>query len=161
MTRMCRKPFAVAFLLALPALAGAASGSHSLAIGATIVSGGNCRFSDAGPTALNFGPIDPSSPAIATTSANIQYRCTGSAAMVTWAISSNDGLYETGPGAPRMRHAVDPTKFLPYTLNVPASATVPRNTNLNFTAVATISVADFQNAIAGSYADTVVLTIAP
>lgn len=161
MTPTRRLPLAVALLIALPVLAHAASGSHSLAIGATIVSGGNCRFNDAGPTALNFGAVDPSSLANATASANIQYRCTGSSAMVTWAISSNDGLYETGPGAPRMRHTVDPTRFLPYTLNVPASATVPRNTNLNFTAVATIAVADFQNAVAGSYADTVVLTIAP
>ena len=154
---------ALAMLLALHAPWIEAAGSHSLTIGATVLSAGNCRFDNAGPTALTFAPIDPSSLANATVSANIAYRCTGGGAApnLTWSISSNDGLYETGAGAPRMRHGVDPTRFLPYTLNVPASATVPKNTNLNFTVIATVLVADFQNAIAGTYTDTVVLTIAP
>jgi spore coat protein U-like protein len=154
---------ALATLLVLHAPWIEAAGSHTVTIGATVLSVGNCRFDTAGPTALTFAPIDPSSLANATVSANIGYRCTGGGALpnLTWSISSNDGQYETGAGAPRMRHLVDPTRFLPYSLNVPASATVPKNTNLNFTVVATIQVADFQNAIAGTYTDSVVLTIAP
>ncbi len=140
-----------------------AAGSHTLSIGATVVSAGNCRFDTPGPTALAFGGIDPSSVTAATVSANIPYRCNGGGAIpnITWAISSDDGLYETGAGANRMRHAVNLTQFLPYSLNTPASSTVPKNSNQVFTVIATIQPADFQNAIAGAYADTVVLTIAP
>lgn len=152
---------ALAFLLPLiPARA--ATPTQGLAIGAVIVSAGNCRFDTAGPTALSFGAIDPSSLANATATANIPYRCSGGPnPNLTWSISSNDGLYETGAGAPRMRHTVNLTQYLPYSLNVPASATVPKNSNQVFVVTGTILPADFANAIAGTYTDSVVLTMLP
>ena len=149
-----------ACMVAAPAFS---AGSAAITIGATIVAAGNCRFDTPGPTALDFGAIDPSSPADATVSASIPYRCSGGGAQpsASWTISSNDGQFETGPGANRMRHALNTSEFLRYSLNVPASATVPKNINQTFVVVATILVADFQNAIAGTYTDTVVLTMAP
>ena len=53
------------------------------------------------------------------------------------------------------------TDYLAYSLNIPASATVPRNVDTVFTLVGTIQPSAFANARAGAYADTVVLTIAP
>ena len=77
------------------------------------------------------------------------------------AVASDDGLYESGAGQPRMRHATVLTSFLPYTLNFPAAGTVPRNTVTNMSISATMTPADFDNARVGAYADTLVLSITP
>jgi hypothetical protein len=60
-----------------------------------------------------------------------------------------------------MRHAATLTQYLPYSLSLPANGTAPRNTNRTMTLTVTVTPAAFQTAIAGSYADTVVLTITP
>ena len=153
---------AILVALALPCSV-AASSSHVLSVGAIVVSAGNCRFNTAGPSALSFGAIDPSSSSNATASVNIDYRCTGGGAAptVVWGVGSNDGLYKTAANAPRMRHAVNPAAFLNYSLNTPMSGTSPKNVNQTLTVTGTVAAADFQNAPAGSYSDTVVLTIAP
>lgn len=146
---------------AAAALPAGAVGTHGISVAANVISGGNCRFNTAGPTALAFGALDPSIPGDKTATASIVYRCTAGTPTVTWAVTSDHGQHETGPGAPRMRHAVDLARFLKYTLSFPASGTSPRNTNLNLVVNGTIAEADLQAAAAGNYADTVVLTIAP
>ncbi len=138
-----------------------AAGTATLSIGATILSAGNCRFNTAGPTALAFGGIDPSAPTDVTGNAQILFRCNGSVGTAVYSVTSDDGLYETGPGASRMRHVTDTSSYLPYTLNTPIAGSVPRNTDTMLTVTGTIRVADFQNARAGNYTDTVVLSIAP
>ena len=143
------------------ATSAAASGSQAVNIAAVVLGNSNCRFTSASPSALDFGTIDPSSAANATASVTIGYRCNGGSAIVTWNIVANDGLHPAGPGAQRMRHATNLTQYLPYSLNLPTSGTVPRNTNQTMTLTGTVTPAAFQTAIAGSYADIVVLTIAP
>jgi spore coat protein U-like protein len=140
-----------------------ASTTHAIGVSAVVVSAGNCRFDTAGPTALSFGAIDQASSANQTASVGIGFRCTGGGASPTiaWSVTSDDGLYVSGPAAPRMRHAVNPGAYLRYSLNMPASGTSPKNSNQTLTVTGTITPADFQNAAAGAYADTVVLTIAP
>lgn len=150
-----------AAVLAGACLPVAAAGTHALAVGATVLSASNCRFADAGPTALSFGTIDPSSTSNKTVSTSIGFRCSGSAGTAVYSVTSDDGLYESGPGAARMRHATDTTQFLKYTVNLPQSGSVPKNTNQAITITGTVLVADFQNAIAGTFSDSVVLTIAP
>jgi len=158
-----KNPLARAALLVLALASGGsiAAGPTSVAVSAVILSNSNCRFATNGPTALAFGTIDPSSLTPATTSIGIGFRCGGSAANATYVITSDDGLYETGANNPRMRHATILTAYLPYTLNVPGSGTVPKNTNQVFTLTGTVPVASFAAALAGAYADSVVLTIAP
>ena len=137
-----------------------AAGSHTVTVGAVVLSTHNCKFIVPTST-LDFGNIDPSSTANVTATVNIQYRCNGGAPTAFWTVSSNDGLHATGIGAPRMRHAVTATEYLPYTLNAPVNGSAPRNTIQSFTLVGTITPAAFGTAIAGNYGDTVVLTIAP
>lgn len=158
-----RHSLARAALLALTLASGCslAAGPTSVAVSAVIQSNSNCRFSNGGPTGLAFGTIDPSSLTPVTATVGIGFRCGGSAANATYAITSDDGLYETGADNPRMRHATIPTAYLPYTLNVPGSGTVPKNTNQVFSLTGTVPVASFAAALAGAYADSVVLTIAP
>lgn len=150
------------FLCALAvAPAAHAAGTHAVAVGAVVLSKSTCRFDTAGPTALSFGTIDPSSATDKTATATIGFRCSGSAGTAVYNITSDDGLYETGPGAPRMRHATNLAQHLKYSVNLPQSGSVPKNTNQAITVTGTVAVADFQNAMAGTYADTVVLSIAP
>jgi spore coat protein U-like protein len=139
----------------------ASSATHTISVGATILSKNTCLFSNAGPTVLAFGAIDPSSSVNKTATTTTTFKCTGPSALATYSITSDDGLYKTGANAPRMRHAINLTQFLPYSINLPQSATVPKNTVQTLTIDGTVLVADFQNAIAGTYSDTVILTIAP
>lgn len=143
------------------ATSAAASGSQTVNISAVVLGNSNCRFTSASPSALDFGTIDPSSAVSASASVTIGYRCNGGSAIVTWNIVANNGLHPAGPGAQRMRHVTNLTQYLPYSLNLPTSGTVPRNTNQTMTLTGTVTSAAFQTAIAGSYADSVVLTIAP
>ena len=138
-----------------------ASTTHTLSIGATVLAKNNCRFNTPGPTALDFGAIDPSSVVNKTATATTIFRCVGSSPMATYLIVSDDGLYRSGANAPRMRHGVNFAQFMPYTITLPQSGTVPKNTNQTLTVTGTILVADFQNALAGAYSDTVILTITP
>jgi hypothetical protein len=151
-------------LLTLATLAGGTAfgaGTMTLSVGATILSTNNCKFRTPGPTALAFGAIDPSSTGDATSAAGILFRCTGSAGTAIFSVTSDDGQYETGPGANRMRHDTNTGAFLRYTLDTPISGAVPRNTDQTLTVTGKIAALDFQNAIAGDYADSVVLTMAP
>jgi hypothetical protein len=138
-----------------------AAGSHALSVSASVLSRNTCRFQTTGPTALPFGAIDPGGTGPVTVNLTLQYRCNGSDAVASWSVSSDDGLYESGAGQPRMRHATVLTAFLPYTLTFPAAGTVPRNTVTNMAISATITPADYANARVGAYADTAVLSIQP
>lgn len=151
---------AAVLLLVSAAQVASGAGSVTVTVGAVVLSNHNCRFSTANST-LDFGAIDPSSTTNATASVVIGYRCSGGAPTAFWNITSDDGLYETGANAPRMRHLVNPSEHLPYSLNMPAAGSAPRNTNQTFTLTGTITPSQFATAIAGSFRDTVVLTIAP
>ncbi len=144
---------------AVPALA---AGTHTLSVGATVLSAGTCKFDTAGPTALAFGAVDPTL-GNASATATIGYRCTGGGASpnLTWAVGSDDGIYETGPGLPRMRHATNLAQFIRYSLDIPLSGTVPKNTSQTLTVNGTILATDMENALPGNFADTVVLTMSP
>lgn len=90
------------------------------------------------------------------------FRCSSSDKFVTFFISDDDGLYETGPDQNRMRHTITPTEYLPYSLTLsPTSGTIPKNDDQTLTITGTVRGADYQDALAGNYSDTVTLTISP
>jgi hypothetical protein len=155
----------VSWLLASLALAGAATaqaGSNSLAVTATVISKGVCKFQTSSAT-LNFGTINPASTATATASTTIQVRCTGagSNSTVTYSLAAGNGLYPLGAGLRQMRNTTTTTEFMAYSLTVPPGATIPKNTITNVTISGSVAPAAFQNAAAGGYSDTVVLTLDP
>ena len=138
-----------------------AGGNNVLSVTATVISKSNCKFST-GTSSLNFGTLDPGNPSDSTVNTAVTFRCAGSAPIATYAIGHDSGLYETGVNAPRMRHATIPTEYLPYTLTLnPSSGSAPRNVNQTLTISGTVQGAVFQNAYAGDYADTVVISITP
>lgn len=152
---------ATGFLL-LPGAVSAGSTSTTMAVSATVVSNSNCRFTAPASTTLAFGTIDPSGLSNVTATGSLVLRCAGSAPMATFALTDDSGLYETGAGAYRMQHAVTATAFLGYSVSYsPQSATVPKNTNQTITVTGTITAAQYGNAIAGNYTDTITVTVSP
>lgn len=139
----------------------AAEGSQALSVSATILSKNTCHFTNGGPTLLSFGAIEPSMSAPATVTATTTFRCKGADPVVSYFISSDDGLSPAAPGQPRMRHASQPLQFLPYRLEFPQAGTAAKNVTRTLTVTGRIEPADFANALVGSYADSVVLTIEP
>jgi len=141
------------------ALAG--STTHTLSVSATVT--GSCKFNSAGPTTLTIatgaGVIDPSAAGPATGSAGIAFRCTTG---TTSSIAADDGLNSTGPGA---RRVASGGNFMPYALTLTNAAQVGSGfgagQDKTLTVDASITAANYQNAAAGAYSDTVTLTITP
>lgn len=137
-----------------------AGNSHAIAVSATVLSKNTCHFTNRGPTLLPFGSIDPGASTAATVTAQTTFRCNGASRNVSYFISSDDGLSPAG-GQPRMRHALQPGQYLPYRLEFPNAGSAPKNEIRTLTVTGRIEPADFANAIAGQYSDTVILTIEP
>lgn len=138
-----------------------AAGNTMVLVSATVLSKSNCKF-NAATAALNFGNLDPATPVDKTVTTSITFVCNGSAANATFSITDNDGLYETGLNANRMRNTTVTTEYLPYGLTYnPQTSTVPKGVNQTLTISGTVLGVDYQDAYVGSYSDTVVLTIAP
>ncbi len=138
------------------------AGDTSLvSVSAVVLSKSECKFNSK-TASLNFGNLDPSNPVDRIVSTSITFRCGGSAPMATFSITDDDGLYETGPDQNRMRHTTISSEYLPYSLTLdPTSGTVPKNTNQTLTITGTVRGVDYQDATAGSYLDTVIISIDP
>jgi spore coat protein U-like protein len=141
---------------------GYAADSNVVSVTATVISKGNCTFRSK-TAALDFGSLDPANPIDKSVNTTIIYRCQAQGNRpITFAITDDHGLYETGPNAPRMRHTTQPTEYLPYSLNLnPTSGTVPKVVDFPLTVTGTVRGVDYQDARIGSYSDTVVITIEP
>ncbi|MEW6375529.1 MAG: spore coat protein U domain-containing protein [Thermodesulfobacteriota bacterium] len=127
------------------------------------MSRGFCWFTTS-TSALNFGNLDPSNPIDVNISTSIFFRCFRFFGQVTFFIGDDDGLYETGPNANRMRHSTITTEYLPYSFDLnPTSGTVPSSlfTNRTLTISGAVRGVDYQDARVGNYSDTVVVSIEP
>lgn len=168
MRRIPLAVFATAARTTLALLAGAAAcasqagDTATLSVTAVVLSKSNCKFVGTSTATLNFNSISPAATADATATASLVIKCGGSAANATFAIAAGDGLFATGAGARRMRHALTLAEFLPYAIALsPSSATIPRNAEQTITITGRITPAQVAGAIAGSFADTVAITLAP
>lgn len=158
--RARRSGLAVLMLgMALPLAA--AAGTATMGVAATVTTKNKCTFNSAIP-GLTFAQIDPSGSADAVATTSVTFICRGSSANATFVFTSDDGIYKLGAGAPRMRHSTNTGEYLRYTLSFsPASATVPKNSNQTLTITGTIPAAYYANAMAGSYSDTVTISLNP
>lgn len=130
-------------------------------VSATILSKSNCKFNSSAAT-LNFGSLDPVNPIPVTATTTLPFVCHGSANPATFQITDNDGLYATGANANRMRNLTVTTQYIPYQLSYsPSSASVPKGVDQTLTITGTIAASGYKTAMAGTYQDTVVLTITP
>lgn len=154
-------------LLLLAALVGApaarclAANSTGLSVSAVLLSKNQCKF-DTKNAVLDFGSLDPGNPVDVTVSAVLSYRCIGSAPIATFAFFDDDGLYETGVDLNRMQHATLPGTFIPYEFTLDhVAGTMPKNATQDLTVTGTLRGAGYQTALAGTYTDTVTITIIP
>ena len=134
-----------------------AADTNTVTVTANVV--GTCRFNSATST-LAFGSLDPGTGGDVNASTSTTFWCTKNASD---SIADDGGLYETGLNANRMRHAAPLTEYIPYpfsynpTTGTGNGRTSPITLNIN----GTVTFANYQNAAAGDYADTVVLSITP
>lgn len=141
----------------------AASTTHNLNLSAQIV--GNCRFNNVGPTAVTIGTpvavttIDQSeTPAAATGSVNVPYRCTTGVSATT---TAGNGLNFSG-GTRNV--CVGAAPCMPYSLGLVGGGVGTGHgagQDKLLAVTATITSGNYENAAAGTYVDTVVLTITP
>lgn len=120
--------------------------------------GANCSFRTAS-SSVNFATLNPAAGTDVTISALVQFRCTGRRGAFT--ISMDDGLYPAGPGIKRMRNTSFSTEFLPYSLSVAPSGGSTTSGWQDATLTGTVLGADYINAAAGGYTDSVTLTVLP
>ena len=150
---------AVGLMTSAPVLA--ASTTHSLAVSSTVV--GNCKFNAAGPTTLTIansaGSIDPSVAVDATGTASMTYRCTTGTVAAT---AAGNGLHFAG-GTRQVNDGG--TNNMPYSVGLSGCAGTGlgygAGGDLTCSVTGTILQAGFVSAPAGTYTDTVVLTITP
>ncbi len=139
--------------------------STGLSVSATIVSKHNCRFSSTA-AALPFGSLNPLIQSDVLRSTTVEFVCSGNPHLpVYFAIAENGGLHRSG-GSNRMRHAdgslAGASAFIPYTLSLsPSSGSVGHNARQLLTITGTVAGSAYRSAPAGSYADTVTITITP
>lgn len=137
------------------------AGSAALSVNATVLSKSICKLNSNSST-VSFGTLDPGNPVDITANASIGFVCRGSAPIATFIVTDDDGLHETGPDANRMRHASVLTEYLPYRLTLaPTSGTAPKNAPQSLVVTGTVQGIDYSNAYAGSYSDTVVVSLLP
>jgi spore coat protein U-like protein len=139
----------------------ASADTQNLTVSATVT--GVCQFTSAAQT-LTFGSFDALTAApIAGAGAAVTYKCTKNTVAAT--ASAGNGLHHTGTSR-AMKNSGN-ADVIPYALNVAASGTTPDgfgagSTNLALTITGSIALAsDYNNVSAGSYADTVQLTVTP
>ena len=155
---------AFAGLAMIAASAAFAGNSNSLRVTASIT--GTCNFNTAddatnGNATLAFGALDQTLTTDATaTTATLQYWCTNGTAVTTF--TASNGLNTTGCTGTRCLS--NGTDLIPYTLtftcpvgNAGSGKTTPIDVDFD----GSILNADYVDAEAGNYTDTVTLTIAP
>ena len=153
-------------VLGLASTGAQAAGTHTISVSATVA--GVCVVLGANTTStLQFGLIDGSmaGPFNGTWSGG-NFRCTNG---VTYTVTSNDGLWETAAGgaANRMKlssaaNCTTATNCIRYTLTNTAGGTGTGLLNdISFNVTGQTTAADIASAPAGSYADTVILTVNP
>jgi spore coat protein U-like protein len=133
-----------------------ASDTNTVTVQANVV--GTCKFLSSTST-LDFGSLDPSSGRDVNASTTVQFWCTKN---TNYSISDDDGLYESGADQNRMKGPGE-SDYISYTFSYsPASGTGSgRTTPITLTISGSIAYANYKDAAAGNYSDTVVLTISP
>ncbi|HWP13575.1 MAG TPA: spore coat protein U domain-containing protein, partial [Ramlibacter sp.] len=134
----------------------AAADTQNLTVSATV--SGVCKFSSAAQT-LSFGTVDPSAAGpIPGSGAAVKYKCTKDTAAT--GVTAGNGLNFSG-GSRRMGNGTD---FIAYTLTISGGTQTGTGfgtgQDKDLTVGGSIVATDYQNASAGAYTDTVVLTLA-
>lgn len=159
---MNRLHTSIAKAVALAAIAAAstfasAGDTQNLSVTASVT--GLCKFSSTAQT-FTFGTLDPSAAVLtAGSGASVKYKCTKGTAATS--VTAGNGLNFLAASR-RMSNGTD---FIPYSLTVAGGTQTglgfSAGKDLNLTLTGSVLAADYVDVSAGSYSDTVVLTVAP
>jgi len=154
-----KKLVGLAMVFGLVLLTGVAFAADTNTVTVTANVVGTCRFSS-GTSTLAFGGLDPSSGAPGSAATSVDFWCTNGA---SYSITDDDGLHELAVDGNRMEHTGTAGNFIAYGFSYnPATGTGSgRTTPITLNISGTVAFADYQNALAGSYSDTVALSITP
>jgi hypothetical protein len=143
-----------ALVLASTAGIAAAADTQDLSVSATILA--RCKFV-VGTPSIGLGNIDPSGTADVTATADVEYKCTNG--------TTPGSLAPTSGGLTRsMSDGGTPAKTLAYTLEIPALSAGTGFSNgqeKTVTITGRVTPAQFNDAEAATYTETVELTISP
>ncbi|MGQ9510074.1 MAG: Csu type fimbrial protein [Thermodesulfobacteriota bacterium] len=145
-------------VLGLVLFSGVAFGADTNVVNVSATVVGTCKFLSA-TSNLEFGDLDPSSGSDKNAQTSVQFWCTKNA---TYTITDDDGLYAKEKDKNRMKHE-DLNEFIPYAFGYyPQSGQgLGRTKPITLTIEGKIRHEDYEDAAAGSYSDTVTLTINP
>jgi spore coat protein U-like protein len=142
-------------ILAIMAMAGKViADTATVGVSATVLAG-SCRFNSGGTVSFT---LDPSTGGnVAGTVTQPRFRCSRNA---YYAISDDNGLHESGI-THRMKHTAL-NEYIPYSFTYTTSGAGLGNGNpVTMDIASTVAEADYMDVPAGSYNDTVTLTINP
>ncbi|MFQ5598470.1 MAG: spore coat protein U domain-containing protein [Nitrospiria bacterium] len=159
MNKFFKNTFGIFAVLSMVLMAAGAAiaDTNTLTVSGNVV--GTCRFVSATST-LAFGALDPASGLPANTTGSTTFWCTKG---VAFALTDDDGLHELVADGNRMQHATTLTEYIPYTLTMTPSAATGSgpSTPITLNLTGDITFANYSDAEAGAYSDTVVITITP
>lgn len=123
--------------------------------------GGGCKWQATGGMELGFGILDPSnavskSAVLTAISLNSEKAGDCNPTNQTMVITATNGNNFSGS-----RRMTNGTSFIPYALTLPTQNRPGNNTYIAIVLSATVQGVDYQDATAGSYQDTVTITVSP
>lgn len=144
----------VARLLLSPGMAQGSTATNQLQASAIILGKGKCSFVTLGPHAINFAPaLNPFSAIDRSASVTFSVSCTGIGNGTSAVIVDRVGASQL-----YLSKGLD---TIPYSLNLPTSASVTNNSPVTVTLTATIIGNAYKNAPAGDYSDTITINVTP
>lgn len=147
-----KKLLVIAAIAALTAMAGTAmaAATADLDVSATVIA--SCSMTGG---SLAFGELDPTNPVEKTSNSNgVTVTCTNG---TTYALAGNDGINADGT---QKRLTDGSGNYIPYTVTIPGSGS-GTGLAVGVTIGGTIAANTYNTAPAGSYTDTIELSVTP
>lgn len=142
--------------ISIMALSGGALAADTTTVAVSANVTGTCKFTTSGAVAFVLDPGTGGN--VSGTVVQPTFWCTKNA---TYTISDDNGLWPSGT-THRMRHNTLTTEFIPYSFTYTTTGTGSGPaTSLTMDIASTVVEADYLNAAAGNYSDTVTMTISP
>jgi spore coat protein U-like protein len=144
---------AVGVFLGAPSFAG---DTGQVNINATVV--GTCKFTATGGSTTINVTLDPSSGSDVTGTGSLEFWCTKGA---SYSVTDNGGLYKSGTQQ-RVKHS-SANEYIPYSFSyTPTNGTGGGPSSpITLNVSATFTYSDYSGASAGTYTDTVTITVSP
>lgn len=139
----------------------AEAGSTPVSVTVAVLSSGNCTFQGA---AIGISTtIDAAAPSATLPNGYVFFKCVGGGpGNVSYSIANNAGQNGSSSVSLALKHTVSATQTIPYAISYTGSASVPKgNITYTTTLAATIQPSAYQNAVPGTYTDSVIFTIDP